>query len=103
MSKYPLSELLTIKVKRFEKAVKIFEEKTKKLLKEREKLFSLEKERDEVLNHKKKETGSTKRSFGHRRENRKDKTDESLFKRSSRKTKGKTKKGKRPTKSCRCC
>jgi flagellar biosynthesis chaperone FliJ len=50
--KYPLSDLLTIKIKRFEQAVKNFEEKTQKLLKERETLFQLEKVRNKVLNHK---------------------------------------------------
>jgi len=41
--KYPLKDLLTIKIKRFEQAVKNFEEKTQNLLKERETLFQLKK------------------------------------------------------------
>lgn len=51
-SNYPLEDLLKIKIKRFDQAVKEFEEKTEKLFKEQEKLFDLEKERDEVFTHK---------------------------------------------------
>ena len=50
--KYPLEDLLMIKIKRFDQAIKVFEEKTEILLKEQEKLFELETERDEVLSHK---------------------------------------------------
>lgn len=50
--KYPLEELLKVKIHRFEKAVKLFEEKTNKFLKEKEKLFKLTQERDKILKHK---------------------------------------------------
>ncbi|KPK33650.1 MAG: hypothetical protein AMS24_00260 [Chlamydiae bacterium SM23_39] len=50
--KYPLEDLLKIKIHRFEKAVKLFEEKTDKFLKEKEKLFKLTQERDKILKHK---------------------------------------------------
>ena len=52
VEKYPLEDLLRIKIKRFDQAVKLFEETTEKLLNEREKLFEIEKERDEVVAHK---------------------------------------------------
>jgi hypothetical protein len=49
--KYPLEQLMSIKIKRFEQAVKVLEEKTELLLKEQEKLKKCEKERDEVKKH----------------------------------------------------
>lgn len=51
--KYPLEDLLKIKGKRFDQAVKLFEEKTEAVLREKEKLAKLEGERDKVLAHKK--------------------------------------------------
>lgn len=50
---YPLEQLITIKKKRLDKALKLLEEKKKILDKEKKALISLEKERDEVLKHKK--------------------------------------------------
>jgi hypothetical protein len=49
---YPLEELVKIKQKRFEQAVKLVEEKKLLLLREQDTLKKLEKERDEVLKHK---------------------------------------------------
>jgi chromosome segregation ATPase len=50
---YPLQQLLIIKNKRFEQALKTLEEKTAILHKEEEVLRKKEQERDEVLEHKK--------------------------------------------------
>ena len=50
--KYPLDQLMRIKKKRFDQAVQVLEEKTRKLKKEQEKLRRLEKERNEVRKHK---------------------------------------------------
>ncbi len=50
---YPLEQLIKVKNKRFEEALKILEEKKAKLKKEEEILLQKEKERDEVLAHKK--------------------------------------------------
>jgi hypothetical protein len=49
--KYPLEQLMSIKNKRFEQAVKVLEEKTELLLKEQEKLKKCERERDEEKAH----------------------------------------------------
>ncbi len=49
---YPLEQLMTIKKKRYDGAVKILEEKKALLAKEEEKLKVLESERNEVLKHK---------------------------------------------------
>ncbi len=50
--KYPLSDVLKIKKRKFEQAVKVFEEKTQKLLDEEEKLYQAEEEKNKVLEHK---------------------------------------------------
>jgi hypothetical protein len=50
---YPLEQLMTIKKNRFDAAVKILEEKKAALIKEEEQLLKVEKERNEVLDHKK--------------------------------------------------
>jgi flagellar biosynthesis chaperone FliJ len=50
--KYPLEQLLTIKINRYDQAVKTLEEKKSLLLKEEEKLKKVEEERDKVLKHK---------------------------------------------------
>src|SRR3990167_5058886 len=49
---YPLEELFTIKIRRFETAIKVLEEKKRLYLKEVEILRKVEEERDEVLKHK---------------------------------------------------
>ena len=49
---YPLEQLVEIKKKRFEEAVKILEEKTEILKKEEKKLKELEEKRDEMILHK---------------------------------------------------
>lgn len=49
---YPLEELVKIKQKRFEQAVKLVEEKKLILKREQDTLKNIEKERDEVLKHK---------------------------------------------------
>lgn len=49
---YPLEELVKIKQKRFEQAVKLVEEKKAALKREQDVLKNLEKERNEVLKHK---------------------------------------------------
>jgi flagellar biosynthesis chaperone FliJ len=51
-SKYPLEQLAIIKQKKLEEAEKVLREKKNALLKEQEKLISLEKERDKVKQHK---------------------------------------------------
>lgn len=51
-SKYPLDQLVLIKKNKFDRAVKVLEEKKAILEKEHEKLFDVKKERDEVLSHK---------------------------------------------------
>lgn len=50
--KYPLSDILKIKKRKFEQAVKLFEEKTTELLKTEEKLYQAEEARNKVLEHK---------------------------------------------------
>lgn len=50
-SKYPLQQLSLIKQKRLDEAEKVLREKKQALDKEEEKLRALEKERDEVLEH----------------------------------------------------
>ncbi len=50
--KYPLQDVLKIKKRKFEQAVKLFEEKTAQLLEEEEKLYQAEEERNKVLEHK---------------------------------------------------
>jgi flagellar biosynthesis chaperone FliJ len=50
---YPLEQLMEIKKKRFDQAVKILEEKKAILEKAYEKLYDLTQERDEALTHKK--------------------------------------------------
>ncbi|MFA5250055.1 MAG: type III secretion T3S chaperone [Parachlamydiales bacterium] len=52
LEKYPLEELAKIKVRKFEQALKLFEEKTARLLEEEEKLFKTEEERNKCLEHK---------------------------------------------------
>ncbi len=49
---YPLEQLMIIKKKRFDQAVKLLEEKKALLEREYEKLFDLTQQRDEVLAHK---------------------------------------------------
>lgn len=49
---YPLEDLIEIKQRRFDIAVRTLEEKKRLLAKEEEKLRQVEKERDEVLKHK---------------------------------------------------
>lgn len=51
--KYPLEQLLEIKNKRFDQAVKVLEEKKAALAREEEKLRVVTKERDEVKQHRK--------------------------------------------------
>lgn len=53
MEKYPLEQLIFIKKNRFDQAVKLLEEKKALLKKAEEKLLLVQKERDEVLEHKK--------------------------------------------------
>lgn len=50
--KYPLQDVLKIKKRKFEQAVKVFEEKTQKLLDEEEKLYQAEEDKNKVLEHK---------------------------------------------------
>lgn len=50
-SKYPLHQLTLIKQKRLDEAEKVLREKKEALAKEEEKLHALEKERDEVKEH----------------------------------------------------
>lgn len=52
MEKYPLHELVKIKKKRFEQAVKLLEEKKKLLEKEKKILIEVQEERDKVFKHK---------------------------------------------------
>lgn len=49
---YPLQQLMLIKQKRFDEAIKILEQKKKILEKEFEKLFEVTKQRDQVRDHK---------------------------------------------------
>jgi hypothetical protein len=50
--KYPLEQLALIKQKKLEEAERVLTEKKQQLIKEEEKLLSVQKERDEVKNHK---------------------------------------------------
>ncbi|MBI5346230.1 MAG: type III secretion T3S chaperone [Chlamydiae bacterium] len=52
ISNYPLAQLMKIKDKRFEQALKIVEEKTAILKREEQVLFKLEDEKNQVLKHK---------------------------------------------------
>ncbi len=52
LSNYPLAELMRIKVKRFEQAMKVVEEKAAILKREQKLLKQEEEERDKVLQHK---------------------------------------------------
>jgi hypothetical protein len=52
ISNYPLAELVKIKIKRFEQALKLVEEKTALLKREEQILFKLEDEKNTVLKHK---------------------------------------------------